>query len=148
MISSSLVQILTSGRNQWKKKILQIPIPLSVQILWHFKFLRKPLIFQFSAMFLNLRTIFFFYFPVVVSIGQFLSSWYSQGALRNWENQTFRFPWENFMGVWKSEKIPKFNQKSTILKIFGFLNCYFRVMAISKCLINENLEVLWVEFKN
>ena len=57
-----------------------------------------------------------------------------------------RFAWENFMGVQKSEKMPKFNQKSTILKIFELLKCYFRVMAISKCLINENLKITWVVF--
>ena len=34
------------------------PILLSVHILQHFEFFRKPLIFQFSAIFLNLRTIF------------------------------------------------------------------------------------------
>ena len=50
------------------------------------------------------------------------------------------------MGVWKSEEMPKFNQKSTILKILGFLKCYFMVMAISKRLINENLKVPWVDF--
>ena len=44
------------------------------------------------------------------------------------------------MGVRKSEEMPKFNQKIMILKILGFLKCYFMVMAISKCLINENLK--------
>ena len=61
-----------------------------------------------------------------------VSSWHFQKALRNWENQTFRFAWEYLTGVQISEKMPKFNQKSRILKIFGFLKCYFWVMAISK----------------
>ena len=108
------------GRDYWKNQIMKI----STEYLFPFRFygilnFQETLSFWVFSNFLEFKN-HFLDFPVVPTIGQFVSSWYAQKALRNWENQTFRFAWENFTGVRNLKKCQNWIKKKRLWKFLDF----------------------------
>lgn len=109
---------LTIVRNHWKKQILK----MSAQFLFLFRFY-GVLNFSDSPN--------FSVFSNFLEFKDHLLLWASHSLFphdmpkRLWEtgqSQRFRLPWENFMGIQISKKMPKFHQKSMIFEVFFYGN--------------------------